>query len=78
MDLDFQYMSVQEVATELGMTDGGVRRILIDGKLQGRKLGRGQWIIPYSAVLKFAQEPKHTGRPRKNNPRPQGVVASGT
>ena len=40
------YLSVQEVADSLGLTDGRIRQMLLAGELQGQKLGERVWAIP--------------------------------
>jgi excisionase family DNA binding protein len=45
--LDSQkYLSVQEAADVLGVTDGRIRQMLLEGSLVGQKLGRHVWAIP--------------------------------
>ena len=40
------YLSSQEAADELGLTDGRIRQMLRAGELSGQKLGQRSWAIP--------------------------------
>ena len=56
------YMSTQEAAGSLGVTDGRVRQMLIAGELAGQKLGQRSWAIPSAEVdrIKKRRDPKPT------------------
>ena len=70
MDATFQFMNVSEAADELGMTGGGVRQLLIDGKLQAIKANGRAWLIPYVEVQRYKEKPYTVGRRRKCDDRP--------
>jgi excisionase family DNA binding protein len=40
------YLNVTEAADFMGCTVGWVRKLLLDGKIPGRKLGKRLWLIP--------------------------------
>ena len=71
MDTHFQFYSVTETARRLGMTDGRVRQLLLDGTLHGHKLGEqpgATWAVPCNEVERYAAIEQTTGRPRKGQP----------
>lgn len=69
---EFEYLSTQQAAAELGMTDGRVRQLLIDGTLAGAKLGEDQWAIHRDEVERFKALPlPRRGRPRIGNASPE-------
>lgn len=39
-----EFLTTQEAAEELGVTDSRVRQLIIDGKLQAQKFGRSHMI----------------------------------
>lgn len=62
---DFDYLSAQEAAEELGIDESRVRQLLGEGSLAGHKLGDKQWAIHRDEVERFkAIPPPETGRPR--------------
>jgi excisionase family DNA binding protein len=68
----FEYLSTQQAAVELGMSDGRVRQLLLDGTLAGRKLGEDQWAIHRDEVERFkAIPPPERGRPRGGTASPE-------
>ena len=56
-------LTVAEAATELGVTEGRIRQLLLSGEMRGHKFGRTVWMIPESEVAKF-RDPPAIGRPR--------------
>ena len=44
------YLSTQQVAARLGLTDGRIRQMLLAGEIEARKLGQRVWAIPVSEV----------------------------
>jgi excisionase family DNA binding protein len=44
------YLSTEEAAEVLGLTDGRIRQMLRAGELIGVKLGRRSWAIPSSEI----------------------------
>lgn len=48
--METEYLSVAEYAQKVGRDVSSIRRMLIAGKLQGRKIGN-QWVIPADAPL---------------------------
>ena len=65
------YMSTQEAAAELGLTDGRIRQMLCSDppEIRAQKLGKHAWAIPRSEVerlkrLRTPQSPVTTTRSR--------------
>jgi excisionase family DNA binding protein len=54
-DRDKELWTVQELAQKAGVTDGYIRRLLIDGELKGEKFGT-QWMIRRREVERFLRE----------------------
>lgn len=69
MLLTSKFMDVGEAAEMLGMTRPGVRQLLLAGKLEGWKLNKRAWIIPFVEVQRYRKMKYTTGRKRKNDPR---------
>ena len=55
-------LSVSEVAQRLGIDDTRVQRMVRDGQLAGRRLGR-QWLIEPEDVARLAGQNRRPGRP---------------
>ncbi len=49
--------STKQLAEAAGVTDAYIRRLLIDGRLDGYKLGR-EWLIPEEEAQRFIAERK--------------------
>ena len=49
MALDGKWLTVQEAELELGVTGGYIRRMLINKRLPGEKMG-GNWVIAREVV----------------------------
>lgn len=47
--LTMEYLTVSQFAKISGKDSGNIRRMLIDGRLEGKKIGN-QWVIPETAV----------------------------
>ena len=47
------YLSTEEAATALGLTDGRIRQLLRAEELTGKKLGKRSWAIPSSEVERY-------------------------
>lgn len=58
------FLTSQEVATVLGVTDGRVRQFVTEGRLKPKKVG-SQLFFSRPAVERFAQQKRITGRPKK-------------
>ena len=54
------FLSVQETAVVLGLTDGRIRQLLLAGDIAGQKIGKHAWAISSDEVdrLKKARSPK--------------------
>ena len=48
--MEIEYLSVTEYAKKVGRDVSSVRKMLLSGKLPGRKIGN-QWVIPADAPL---------------------------
>ena len=46
--METEYLSVTEYAAKVGRDGAGIRRMLIAGRLPGKKVGN-QWVIPADA-----------------------------
>lgn len=51
-----KYLSTEEAAVALGLTDGRIRQMLRAGELIGEKLGRRSWAIPSSEIDRFKRQ----------------------
>ena len=60
----FPFFSTQEAADECGLTPGRIRKMLLDGDIQGIKVGERAWAIPVAEVEKIRTKPLGRGRPR--------------
>lgn len=58
------FVSVAEAAKIIGCSDAHVRRLLIDGELQGQKLNERAWAVRQDSAEKYATKPQTRGRPR--------------
>jgi len=58
------FVSVQEAADLIGITDGRVRQLLRSGELRGHKVNERAWIIPMDEVERFRKLPPGKGRAR--------------
>jgi len=50
------YLSTEEAAVSLGLTDGRIRQMLRAGELLGKKLGRRSWAIPSSEIDRLKRQ----------------------
>lgn len=55
-------ISVTEAARHSGFTVGYIRRLLIEGRLKGEKVG-SFWVIDIQELERFLAQPRPTGRP---------------
>lgn len=55
---------VKEAAEILGCSTGYVRRLLLDGELEGQKLGERVWAVERASLNRFNRKTKTVGRPR--------------
>jgi len=55
-------ISVTEAAKLSGFTVGYIRRLLIEGRLKGQKIG-SFWVIDGKEFERFLAKPRPTGRP---------------
>lgn len=62
------FLSVEEAAAVLDLTEGRIRQLLRATEMRGQKLGRYAWAIPRSEVerLKSSRDPN---KPRRGRPR---------
>ena len=56
------WMTVQEAAESLGVTDSRVRQMLIAGELIGEKFGKS-WAVTRKAVVDFGKKDRPRGNP---------------
>jgi len=68
---DFLFLSANEAADALGITDARIRQLCIAGDLHGKKLGEKNWAIPACEIDRYKKavasfERKGPGRPRKS------------
>jgi excisionase family DNA binding protein len=59
-----ELLSVPQVATELGVTEGRVRQLLYSGKLAGKQIG-WQWVITRTNLDEYKKIRRSPGRPKK-------------
>lgn len=57
-----EWLTVQEAAARLDITDGRVRQLLIDGSLKGQKFGN-TWAIALREVKRFEKIERRRGNP---------------
>jgi excisionase family DNA binding protein len=62
--LNLDYLTTQEAADIIGVTDGRVRQMRRNGTIQAIKVGIRTFLIPRSEAEKFAQKRTKVGRPR--------------
>jgi len=49
-------LTTKEAAELAGVTDSYIRRLLIDGTLQGRKLNNWVWLVPTTEVERWMEK----------------------
>ena len=64
------YCTVADACAIAGVSDGYMRRLLRDGKVEGQKIGN-TYIVLRSSVARFQRQPG-MGRPAKSAGRPRG------
>ncbi len=58
------YLSVNEAAEALGVTDGRIRQLLRAGVLTGVKANQRAWMVLKSSLRRAEREEDSVGRPR--------------
>ena len=61
------YVNCQDAAAIIGCTDAHVRRMLIDGKLRGKKVSPSAWMIERKDAERIRDDVPPTGRPRSGS-----------
>lgn len=56
-----ELISVSEAATRLNLTDSYIRRLLREGKIEGRKINDRAWVVSKSSVEQYASAHKKRG-----------------
>lgn len=59
-----EYVDIPEAARILGVTEGRIRQLVADGKLEHKKVSPTQ--IPLTAIVERMQASPSSGRPRKS------------
>lgn len=67
MTIKGEFCTAKEAAEILGCTDAHVRRLLLDGKLDGFKFTEKSWAVTLESLRRYEQADITTGRPRKNS-----------
>jgi excisionase family DNA binding protein len=57
--------TAKEAGARLGVTDARIRQLLLDGVIQGRKIGNLMWLIPESEIEKYSRSRRPPGWPRR-------------
>lgn len=58
------HMTVKEAAAEIGITEGRVRQLILDGRIRASRLGARLLLIPVTEVRRVKKEPRRPGPPR--------------
>lgn len=58
------YISVSDAAEVLGCTEGRVRQLLDEKKIEGEKLHERAWAVDRKSVEAYSKREITTGRPR--------------
>jgi len=64
LDAQDSYLSVQEVAEVLGVSERRVLQFREEGRLRGSRRFGKSWAIQRSEVERFSKEPRSPGRPK--------------
>ncbi len=65
MTEEFEYLSVEQAATEIGVSIARIKQWLDDGTLAGKRLGKRPWAIHRDEVKRMKKVPVPTlGCPR--------------
>ena len=62
------YLTTEEAAKRLGVSDAYVRRLILDKRLRARKVpapGGGEWLVEERDLYTFTANRRPRGRPRK-------------
>ena len=67
-----QYITTKQAAEMLGTADANVRHALIEGRVQGRKLGH-YWLVYLPSLKEYFETKSPAGRPPSREPKIQPV-----
>lgn len=56
------YIGTKEAGAISGLTTGYLRRLLVKGRIKGRRIGR-DWVIERESLLQFLRIERKMGRP---------------
>ena len=59
-------LSVQEAATQAGLSRERIRFLLNEGRLMGTKLDRSTWLVNSQSLEDYMASPRKPGRPKKD------------
>ena len=59
-------LSVQEAATQAGLSRERIRFLLNGGRLMGTKLDRSTWLVNSQSLEDYMASPRKPGRPKKD------------
>lgn len=62
-----EYVDIPEAARILGVSEGRIRQLVADGKLEHKKVSPTQ--IPLTAIVERMQSPPPNGRPKSKKKR---------
>lgn len=65
-----QYVTTKEAGEMFGIDTSMLRRLLIDGRIQGKKLGH-DWLVFLPSLKKYDETKSARGRPRLGTPQPE-------
>ena len=60
-------LSVAEAAEVIGCTDGRVRQLLGEGRIEGEKIGERVWVVSRKSAENYRDSELPPGRPRINS-----------
>jgi excisionase family DNA binding protein len=73
------YLTVNEAAEELGLTPAAIRRAIMRGLIEPKRLGKRANLIPRAQVDKYRAEHRgRTGRPAKTDKKADNRPANRT
>jgi excisionase family DNA binding protein len=70
MKLEGGYLTTEEAAQALGITQARIRQLVLDGTLSAIKFGDtryGTWLIPENEVERYKHTRRRRGRPSKKD-----------
>jgi hypothetical protein len=65
-----QYVTTKQAAEMLGTADANIRHALIEGRVQGRKLGH-YWLVYLPSLKEYFETKSPAGRPPAKEPKIQ-------